>query len=112
VVAPLRNDPIDRIVELEIALLVEGHQRDRGDRLGHRIDAVEGVVGGRLAALAVHLAEGFEIGQVTVARDRDLAAGDLAGLDIVAVQVVGDPFEPLGGEAAAGVRQIHGFFLS
>ncbi len=78
VVLPGGDVAADRVVELEIALLVEGHQRDRGDRLGHGIDAVDRIVGRGLAALAVHLAEGLEVGEVAVAGDADLAAGDLA----------------------------------
>ena len=34
----------DRLVERDLALLDQHHERDRGDRLAHRIDAEDGVV--------------------------------------------------------------------
>ena len=34
--------PRDRVIKLELTLLVEHHDRDGGQRFGHRIDAVNG----------------------------------------------------------------------
>ena len=100
-VAPFGNVAADGVVELKIALFVQHHQGHRGDRLGHGIDAEDGVVSHRLVPFPVHLAEGAEVGHVAVTRDGDLAAGNLAGLDVVAVQVGGDPLQPFGGKAGA-----------
>ena len=38
-----RDEAADRIAQVERALLVQHHRRDRGDRLGHRVDAEERV---------------------------------------------------------------------
>jgi hypothetical protein len=106
-ILPGREEAAHRVVQLEVAALIEAHQRHGGDRLAHRIDAEDGVVGHRLAALPVHLAERAKVGEVAVPGDRDLAAGDLAGADVVAFQVVGDAFEPGGREAGLLGRQFH-----
>ena len=101
VIAPFRNKSRDRIIELEMPLLVEAHQRDRGDRLRHRVEAEDRVVGHRRFALAIRHAHRLEVGDVAVARDERLASGDLPGLDIVAVQMIGNSIEPIGRESCA-----------
>ena len=45
--APLGDVAVHRVQELEQAPFVELHQGDRGDGLGHGIDAEDGVVGHR-----------------------------------------------------------------
>ena len=49
------------IVEPELALLVQHHHRDGGDRLGHRVDAEERPRRHRRAGLQVLHADGFEV---------------------------------------------------
>ena len=85
VVLPGRHIAADGIIQLEVALFVKAHQRDRSDRLGHRIDAIDGVVAGGLAALNIHQAERLGIGQMAMSRDADLTPGQLARRDIVAL---------------------------
>jgi hypothetical protein len=84
------------IVELEVPALVQGHQRDRGDRLGHGVDAKDRVVPHRRVALAIHAPERLEVGEVPAARDCDLAAGELARVDVTALEVFGDARETRG----------------
>ncbi len=99
VVLPGGDVAADRVVELEVALFIEHHQRDRGDRLGHRIDAEDGVVGHRLAALQVHRPEGLAVGDLSAPGDGDLGAHDLLRADVVALEVVGDALQARGVEA-------------
>ena len=61
-----RDEPRHRVGQLERALLVEHHRRDRGDRLGHRVDAPERVVG--------HRQPGLEVAQPVVGQVRDAPA--------------------------------------
>ena len=93
-IAPGGDHPVYRVVELEHAALVELHERDRSDRLAHRIDAEDRIVGHRQAALEVSRSERRVIREMAVARDGDLATGDLAGVDVVLHEVVGDAPEP------------------
>ena len=84
------------------------HEIEEGTHMGVRgplgnswpIEYLEGknivVVGGGFAPLAVHLAERLEVGQVAMAGDRHLRAGDLARADIVALDVVGDALQARG----------------
>ena len=55
--AELREEPRDRVVELEPALLVERHQRHAGDRLGHRVDPEDRVGLDRTARRQVPVAD-------------------------------------------------------
>jgi hypothetical protein len=95
-VLPLRDPAVDGIAELEVALLVELHQRDARDRLRHREQAVDRVVRCRLVRLAVHETEVLEVTDHAVAGDGDLAARDLAGLDVARLQMCVDVGELLG----------------
>jgi hypothetical protein len=81
------------IGEVEVALLVQRHERHGGDRLRHRVDAPDGVLAHRRLALGVREAERAEVGDVPVAGDERLAAGDLARLDVPARQVRRDALE-------------------
>ena len=56
--APLGDVAVHRVEQLEHAPLVELHQGHRRDRLGHGVDAEDGVVGHRDGVLAVHQPEG------------------------------------------------------
>ncbi len=46
-----------RVKELEVALLVEHHQRDAGHRLGHRVETEDRIGAHRLAAVALEPAD-------------------------------------------------------
>ncbi|MDX5377773.1 MAG: hypothetical protein LPK08_09720, partial [Halomonas sp.] len=90
VVAPGRDEAADRVVQLKVAALIQHHKRHRGDRLGHGIDAEDGVVPHDLVPLQVHGAEGLLVGDVAVPGDLHLTAGDLLRADVVAFQMVAD----------------------
>src|SRR5208282_1303262 len=100
-VAPVRDKPRDRVVELKPALLEQRHQRYRRYRLAHRVETENRIVRQRRLALAVSEAERFEISDVAVPCDQSLASGDLAGLDVVVVEMVCDAVEPFRGESGA-----------
>ena len=68
-----RDVTVDRVAELERALLVELHEGDRGDRLGHRVDAPDGVLFDRLRPLPVHEPEGPAVGDCLPPGHGDLA---------------------------------------
>ena len=70
-----RDERADRVVQLEGALLVEHHRRDRGDRLGHRVDAPQGVGLDRQPGLDVARAVAGHVGQPAPPAHRDQPAG-------------------------------------
>ena len=88
-----RDEFRDRVVELKAALLVEHHDRRRGERLGHGIDAHDGVGSHRLVALDVGLAVGLCIGELALAHDRHRHARQPSAVDPV-VHPLGDAVEP------------------
>src|SRR5262249_13050251 len=73
----LRQELADRVVQQEVAFLVEHHYRDHRDGLCHREDAEDRVALYGLAGLDVHQADGFEVAHFAVARDEGDRAGDL-----------------------------------
>ena len=74
-----RGDELrDRIVELKAALLVEHQRRHGRDRLGHRVDAIDGVRFDRALRLDVAIATGLEPGEAIVAHDGDEQPGKLS----------------------------------
>ena len=77
-----------------MAALVQRHHRHAGDRLGHRVQPPDRVVGHRHGAFAILQAEAPEVPDDATAHHGHLRAGDLAGLDVAAAEVVGDPPEP------------------
>ena len=70
-----RDEFADRVGEREPALLVQDHRGDRGDRLGHRVDAPQGVVGHRQPRLDVARPAPGHVRQVAVPADREQPAG-------------------------------------
>ena len=90
----LRQELRDGIGDEELAVLHEHHRRHRGERLGHGVEAEDGVLGHRLAGRLVAHAEGLEVDDLALARDERHRAGDLAGLDLAA-QHAADALEPL-----------------
>ena len=67
-----------RIVEAELALFPQLHQRHAGDRLGHRVDLRDGVARHRLLRLAVGVAARREDGLAAVLPDQQRHAGRAA----------------------------------
>ena len=57
-----------RVQELEVALLVERHQRDAGNRLGHRVETEDRVGAHRLAAVALEPADCLVVHHLSPAR--------------------------------------------
>ncbi|MFK4624223.1 hypothetical protein ABIF50_007529 [Bradyrhizobium diazoefficiens] len=73
----------DRIVELDLAVLDQSHRDDGRDRLAHREQAENRLVGDRRLAGHILHAEGFVIDRLAVLLDQHGCAGDLAGRDLV-----------------------------
>ena len=67
-----------RIGELDLAVLDQHHGGDRDERLGHRIDAKDGIQGHRLAFILVLEARGVGIDELALARDQHDRAGEFA----------------------------------
>ncbi len=92
---PRREEAGNRIVDLEHAALEQLHQRDRRDRLGHRVDPEDRVVADRDPTLSISEAERSLIREMATPPDRHLAPGNLAGVDVVALEMGADAVEPL-----------------
>jgi hypothetical protein len=87
-VAPLRDVAGHRVVELEQPALVQGQQRDPGDRLGHRVDAPDRALLDGPVPFEVPEPERPEITHVAVPGHDDLATGDAPGVDVALCPVV------------------------
>ena len=98
-IAPLGDELVDRVVELEVPPLVELHQRHRRDRLGHRVDPEDRVGTHRASALAVHQTLGRKVRGPAATRDEGQAAGDLPGLQVAAAEMIVDSGQLGGAEA-------------
>ena len=98
-IAPLGDEARDGVAELKHPAFVQLHEGDGGDRLGHRVDAEDGVFGHRLVALAVQHAERGEVGEFAAAGDQRDAAGDPAGFDVAAEQVLVEALQGLDRDA-------------
>ena len=86
-----------RVGQLQRALLVEHHRGDGGDRLGHRVDAPDRVVGHRQPGLEVAQPVVGQVRDAPAPGDRDRPAREQAVVD-VAAEVPVDPREPGGVE--------------
>ena len=95
VVGELRQPLGDRRLELEESLLVEHHRRHRCDRLAHREQPHDRVVGERRTAVDVALAVGRRVHELTLAAHGDVPAGELLLVD-VPLEVSVDAGEPVG----------------
>ena len=90
-----RRDEFAHFVgELQLALLDEHHAGDRGDRLGHRVDAIHRVCGDRERVLDVAHAIVAHVCHLAVAGDGDRVAGQPAVVH-VGSEVVVDAREAL-----------------
>ena len=91
------DEPRHRVGQLQRALLVEHHRGDGGDRLGHRVDAPDRVVGHRQPGLEVAQPMVGQVRDAPAPGDRDRPAREQAVVD-VAAEVPVDPREPGGVE--------------
>ena len=96
-----------RILQRELAFLHQHHHRDRGHRLGHRVDAEDRVPAHRFAPCEVAMAIGLPVHEAAVARHQ----GDATEVAVVAggvAHVVVQPLQARRGDAlrvGAGFRQ-------
>ncbi len=98
---------MDWVVQLKEAALVQLHEGNRRDRLGHRINAEDRVVSHRSTTLEIHRAQRAEIGGVPISMHRHLAACNLLRLDVVPLEVTGNAFESFARKARALRGQFH-----
>jgi hypothetical protein len=80
-IGELGNEFRHRIVEEPVAFLEQDHHRRRRDRLGHRIDAEDGVRRQRNVAAQHGRAVGLESRDLAVPQDQGRDARDAARLD-------------------------------
>ena len=90
---------MDGLVERDAALLEQHHEGDRRDRLGHRIDAEDGVVPHRDLALDIGEALHGAVGDLAAAVDQKLGARKASGVDVALFQVRIDPVQRCLGHA-------------
>ena len=77
-----RDEAADRILQLEGALLVQHHGRDRCDRLGHRVDPPQRVGLDRQARLDVALAVAGQVHDLAGPADHHQPPGQPAVVDV------------------------------
>jgi hypothetical protein len=77
-----RQVSLDGIVEMHARLLVQHHQRDGGDRLGHRVDAGDEVAPPRPLGFDVGMPDAVEKGEFSMARDEHRTARPTPGVGI------------------------------
>ena len=92
VVGEFRDELAQGVVKGDQALLVTDHRCDRGDRLGHRVDAKAGVGLDRRTRLEIAEATADHIGDLAVAGDDSQEAGQPPVLH-VPVEVLSDQTE-------------------
>ncbi len=94
----LGNEPRHRIVQPDLALFDEHHDRDAGDRLRHRGQPEQPVLRHRLLRFEVHHAARFEVGDASLARHECDGTGDVARVDVT-LNGLANALQPLGREA-------------
>ena len=99
-VLPFRDVFVDGLVERDAAFLEQHHEGHAGDRLGHRIDAENGVVLHRRLALEVGKTLHRAVDDLAAAIDQELRSRKAAGIDVAVLQMVLDTIE--GGLGHAG----------
>ena len=85
---PGGNIAVHGIVQGEQAALVQDHQGDGGHRLGHGVDAHDGVGGHGRAPLHIPQARHVQVAGLAAPGDQRNAAGDLARLHVTPAQVL------------------------
>ena len=101
----------DRIVQLETPLLVQHHDRRRGERLGHRVEAEDGVRRHPLLAFDVGQAARVEMHQLAAAQDHGGHPGKPAVID-QALRPAIHACQPLGRKADILRFRVHHILLS
>ena len=96
---PLRDVFVHGVVQSNEALFDQLHEGDAGDRLGHRVDAVDCVLADRNRPLDVGHAQRAEVGDLAAAADDCEGPGDLAGVDVAGLEEAVNPPESLLGDA-------------
>jgi hypothetical protein len=91
---------MDGLVERDAAFLEQHHEGHRRDRLGHRIDAKNGVVFHGRFALEVGKALHRAVDDLAAAVDQKLRSREAAGVDISVLQMSFETVE--GGLGHAG----------
>jgi hypothetical protein len=84
---------MDGFVERDAAFLEQHHEGHAGDRLGHRIDAENGVVFHGRFALDVGKALHRAVDDLTAAVHQELGAWKAAGIDVTVLEMRFDPVE-------------------
>ncbi len=87
-VLPRRNVRGDIIVQAERAFLDQHHQRDRGDRLAHGIDAEDRILAHRLVAFEVHAAGHAGMGELAPPIDHGQHAWQAAAVHVATLHHV------------------------
>ena len=109
-VGELGDELRDGIVELPLALFVEGHHGDGDDRFGHRGDAEDGVFPQRLTAFERLIAVAAEFHELAMAGDHHADSGIVTGIDfclhrvVKTVQALGREADRRGGSLRKGNR--------
>ena len=98
-VLPFRDIFVHGLVERDAAFLDQHHESHGRDRLGHRIDAEDGVVLDLHLALEVGKALRRRVHDLAAAVDRELRSGKAPGIDVALPQMVFDAVERGGGHA-------------
>ena len=113
-VFPFRDVFVDGLVERDAAFLEQHHEGHAGDRLGHRIDAEDGVVLDRHLALDVGKALHRRVDHLAAAIDQELRPRKAAGIDVAVLEMRIDAVEALlghaGGFGRGGGRGEHRVF--
>ena len=100
-IAEGRDEAGDVVVEIDQPFFHQHQQGHAGDRLGHRVDAEDGVLADRRAALDIEPAPHAAMRQLATAPDMDGGIGNVACLDVLFLQHPVEPAQPLGGEPCA-----------
>ena len=78
---------MDGLVERDAAFLDQHHEGDRGDRLGHRIDAEDRVVLDRRLALEIGKTLHRAMDDLAAAIDQELGSRKPAGIDVALLEM-------------------------
>ena len=81
------------LVERDAAFLDQHHEGHARERLGHRIDAEDGVVFDRRLALEIGKALHGRMDDLAAAIDQELRARETAGIDVALLQVIFETVE-------------------
>ena len=102
-----RDEARDRVAQADLAFFHQHHDRHAGDRLRHRSEAEDSVLGHRPVCFEISHALRFEVRDLAATSDQRDRAGDVACVDVAAYDL-GDPFQPIARKAHfLGLRRRH-----